>query len=192
MVGPSRLSSEMFSNREGWNLGTKQYATNCAVEHHILRRSNYVSEECPIYGRRPHHGCSRVPPRRGNLLGDPGRQRERRSHFRSKVALEALESRLGRDKAGQERSERACACAATDHAVGHIPCECGTTGVCDSFVSGGQEVSGQPEPQGVHVWGTFSDTEQLREITRENNPCRSGWSDLGKDAFTFVALNCAD
>src|SRR2546426_12797019 len=68
--------------------------------------ANHVSEERPIYGCRAHHGCSRLLPLRGNLLGDPGRQRERRSHFCSKVALQALESGIGRDKAGPERSYR--------------------------------------------------------------------------------------
>ena len=47
-----------------------------------------------------------------------------------------------RDKTRQERSERACASSATDHAARHIPCQCGTTGICDSFVSGRQEMSG--------------------------------------------------
>src|SRR6266852_6908957 len=153
---------------------------------------NHVSEERPVYGCRAHHGCSRLLPRRGNLVGDPGRQRERRSHFCSKVALQALEGGLGRNEARQGRSERAFACSPTDHAVGHIPCECGTTGVCDSFVFGGQEVSGQLPPQGVHVGGSFSSTARLREIARENNSGRSGWSDSGKGALTFFDLNCAD
>src|ERR1700716_1087063 len=96
----------------------------------------YVSKKRPIYGCLAHHGCTGLLPRRGNFFGGPGRQCERRSHLRSKVALQALESGLGGDKARQERSERACASSATDHAVGHIPCQCGTTGVCDSFVSG--------------------------------------------------------
>src|SRR5712692_2559595 len=170
----------------------KKGTTNCAVEHHILRRSSYVSEESPIYGRRAHHGGPGLLPRRGNRLGDTGRQCERRSHFRSKIALQALESGLGRDKARQERSERACASSATDHAVGHIPCQCGTTGVCDSLLSGRQEVSGQLPPQGMHVGGSFSRSVQLREIARENNPGQSGWSDPGKGALTFFGLNCAD
>jgi hypothetical protein len=73
-----------------------------------------------------------------------------------------------------------------------IPCQCGTTGVCDSLVSGRQEVSGQLQPQGMHVGGSFSSSGQLREITRENNSGQSGWSDPGKDALTFFDLNCAD
>src|SRR6266851_2086751 len=146
---------------------------------------NHVSEERPVYGCRAHHGCSRLLPRRGNLLGDPGRQRERRSHFCSKVALQALESGIGRNKAGPERSYRACASAAKDHAVGHISCQCRTTGLCDSFVSGREEVSGQPQPQGVHVGGSFPSSVQLRAITRENIPFRSGWSDPGRAALTF-------
>src|SRR6266849_4078514 len=40
---------------------------------------NHDSEERPVYGCRAHHGCSRLLPRRGNLLGYAGRQRERRS-----------------------------------------------------------------------------------------------------------------
>ncbi len=111
---------------------------------------------------------------------------------RSKVALQALESGLGRDKTRQERSERACASSATDHAVGHIPCQCGTTGVCDSFVSGRKEVSGQLPPQGMYVGGSFSSPVQLREIARENNRGRFAWSDPGKDALTFFDFNCAD
>src|SRR6266852_5851768 len=141
------------------------------------RETPYVSEERPICRRRAHHGCPGLLPRRGNLLGDTGRQCERRPHLRSKVALQALESGLGRDETRQERSECACASAATDHAVRHIPCQCGTSRVCDSFVSGGQEVSGQLPPQGVHVGGSFSSTAQLRELARENNPGRPGWSD---------------
>ena len=35
---------------------------------------------------------------------------------------------------------------------------------------GRQEVSGQLPPQGVHVGATFSGSEQLRKIARENNP----------------------
>src|SRR6266404_4824535 len=162
--------------------------TNCAVEHHILRGRKYVSEKRPIYGCRAHHGCPGLLPWRGNLLGGPGRQCERRPHFRSKVALQALESGLGGDKTRQERSERACAFSATDHAVGHIPCQCGTTGVCDSLVSDRQEVSGQLPPQGMHVGGSFSRSVQLRKIARENNPGQSGWSDPGKGALTFLTL----
>src|SRR4029077_6173648 len=103
-------------------------------------------------------------------------------YLRSKVALEAFESGLGRDKEGQDRSERACASSATDHAVGHIPGQYGTTGVCDSLVSGQQEMSGQLQPQGVHVGGSCSSSVQLREIARENNPGQSGRSDPGKSA----------
>jgi hypothetical protein len=50
----------------------------------------------------------------------------------------------------------------------------------------------QLQPQGVHVWGSFSSSGELREIPRENNASRSGWSDPGKDALTFFDLNCAD
>jgi len=41
------------------------------------------------------------------------------------------------------------------------PCQCGTTGVCDSFLSGRQEVSGQLPPQGMHVGSPFSSSVQL-------------------------------
>src|SRR6267143_4349270 len=173
-------------------LGKKKDTTNCAVEHHISRRRRYVSEKRPIYGCRPHHGCPGLLPRRGNLLRDPGRECERRPNLRSKVALQAFESGLGRDKTRQERSERACASSATDHAVGHIPCQCGTTGVCDSLVSRRQEVSGQLPPQGMHVGGSYSRPVQLRKIDRENNPGQSRWSDPGKGALTFFDFNCAD
>src|SRR5258708_4725208 len=166
--------------------------TNCAVEHHILRRRRYVSEKCPIYGCRAHHGCPGLLPRRGYLLGGPGRQCERRPHFRSKVALQALESGLGRDKTRQERSERARACPAADHVVGHIPCQYSTTGVCDSLLSGQQEVSGQLPPQGMHVGGAFSSSVQLRKIARKNNPGQSRGSHPGKGALTCFDLNCAD
>jgi hypothetical protein len=81
---------------------------------------------------------------------------------------------------------------ATDHAARHIPCQCSAAGICDSFVSGRQEVSGQLPPQGVHVGPTFSGSEQLREIAGENNPGSSGWSDPGKGAVTFFDFNCAD
>src|SRR5258708_9173977 len=121
----------------------KKDTTNCAVEHHISNGRRYVCEKRPIYGCRAHHGCPGLLPGRGNLLGSPGRQCERRSHVCSKVALQALESGFGRDKARQERSERTCASSATDHAVGHIPCQYGAAGVCDSLVSGQQEVPGQ-------------------------------------------------
>src|SRR3984893_3803244 len=134
----------------------KKDATICAVEHHILRRKRYVSEKRPICGCRAHHGGPGLLPRRGNLLGGTGRECERRPHLRSKVALQALESGLGHDKTRQKRSERACASSATDHAVGHIPCQYRTTGVCDSLVSGGEEVSGQLQHQGMHVGGSFS------------------------------------
>src|SRR6266478_570663 len=156
-----------------------------------MRGRLYVSKKRPICGCRAHHGCPGLLPRRGNLVGDPGQQCERRSYFRSKVALQALESGLGRNKAGQERSEHAFAFSATDHAARHIPCQRSTTGVCDSLLSCGKEVSGQLPPQGVHVWVAFSGSEQLREIARENNPGSSGWSDPAQDALTFFALNCA-
>src|ERR1700680_3074169 len=151
----------------------------------------YVSEERPIYRRRAHHGGSRVRPRRGNLVRDPGRQRERRSNLRPEVTLQTLESRLGGDKTRQKRIERACTSSPTDHAVGHIPCKCGTTGVCDSLLSCGKEVSGQSQPQGMHVGGSFSSSGQFREITRENNRGRSSSSDPGKDALTLFDSNCA-
>src|SRR5712671_3516407 len=91
------------------------------------RKGVNVSEECPIRRRGAYHGRARVLPRRGNLLGDPGRQCERRSQFRSEVALQTLESRLGRDDTREERSEHACASSQTDHAAGHIPCSRGTS-----------------------------------------------------------------
>jgi hypothetical protein len=137
------------------------------------RETPYVSEEPPIYRRRAHHGCARVLPWRGNLLGDSGRERERRPDLRSEVALQTLESGLGRDDTRKKRSERTCACAQTDHAARYIPRKCGTTGVCDSLLSCGKEVSGQLQPQGMHVRGSFSSSGQLREITRENNRGRS-------------------
>src|SRR5207302_5938002 len=126
----------------------KRSITNCAFKHHIVRRGSYVSKERPIYGCRAHHGGSGLLPRQGNLLGDSGRECERRPHVRSKVALQALESGLGRNKAGQERSEHTFAVSATNHATRHIPCKCGTTDVCDSFVSDREEVPSQLSPQG--------------------------------------------
>src|SRR5260370_15551899 len=72
-----------------------------------------------------------------------------------------------------------------------MPCQCGSNGVCDSLVSGGEEVSGQLQPQGMHVGGSFASSVQLREIARENNPGQSGWSDPGKGALTFFDSNCA-
>jgi hypothetical protein len=36
-------------------------------------------------------------------------------------------------------------------------------------VSGGEEVSGQLQSQGMHVGGSFSSSVQLREIARETN-----------------------
>ena len=100
--------------------GSKRSITNCAFKHHIVRRRSYVSEKRTIYGCRAHHGRAGLLPRRGNLVGDPGRECERRPHVRSKVALQALESRLGHDKTRQERGQRACALSATDHAARHI------------------------------------------------------------------------
>src|SRR5882672_8933056 len=155
------------------------------------RETPYVSEERPIYRRRAHHGCARVLPWRGNLLGDSGRERERRSHLRPEVALQTLESRLGGDDTRKKRSVRACTSSPTDHAVRYIPCKCGTTGVCDSLLSSGKEVPGQLQPQGMHVGGSFSSSGQLREITREDNCGRSGSSDPRKAALTFFGLNCA-
>src|SRR6266403_3263762 len=173
---------------DGWHLGPKESITNCAVEHHILRRRTYVSKKRPIYGCRAHHGCLGLLPRRGNLVGDSGRECQRRPHVRSKVALQALEGGLGGDKEGHERSECACAFSATDHAARHIPCQCSAAGICDSFVSGREEVSGQLPPQGVYVGAACSGSEQLREIARENPPGSSGWSDQAKDAFTFSSF----
>ncbi len=43
------------------------------------------------------------------------------------------------------------------------------------LLSCGKDVSGQLSPQGVHVGVAFSGSEQLREISRENNPGSSGW-----------------
>src|SRR5262249_36253654 len=59
--------------------------TNCAFEHHILGGRRYVSKKRPIYSSRAHYGCPGLPPRPGNLFGDPGGQCERRPHVRSKV-----------------------------------------------------------------------------------------------------------
>src|SRR6266850_4660011 len=172
-------------------LGARQDITNCAFKHHIMRRRRYVSEKRPIYGCRAHHGYPGLLPRRGNLLGDLGRQCERRPHVRSKVALQALESGLGGDETRQERSERACASSATDHAVGHIPCQYSTTGVCDSLLSGQQEVSGQLQPQGMHVGGSFSSSVQLRKIAGENYVGALTYADPRKEALTFFDLNCS-
>src|SRR6266404_1294901 len=171
---------------------SKNDATNCAVDHHILRGRRYVSKKRPVYGCRAHYGCSGFPPWRGTFLGDPGRQCERRPHLSSKIALQAVEGGLGGDKTRQERSQRACASSTTDHAARNIQCKCGTPGVCHSPLSCGKGLSGQLPPQGVYVGGTFSGAEQLREIARENNAGSSGWSDSGKDALTFFGLNCAD
>jgi DNA-binding IscR family transcriptional regulator len=55
-----------------------------------------------------------------------------------------------------------------------------------SFVSSRKEVSGQPQPQGVHGGGSFSSAVQLREIARENNAGQSDWADPGKGAVTFL------
>src|SRR5258708_34775825 len=152
----------------------------------------YVSEERPICRRRAHHGCARVRPWRGNLLGDSGRERERRPHLRPKVASNGLESWLGRDDTRKKRRERTCTCAQTDHAARYLPCKCGTAGVCGSLLSCGKEVSGQLQPQGMHVRGSLSSSGQLREITRKNNRGRSSQSDPKKDALTFFNLHCAD
>src|SRR5258708_28969722 len=165
--------------------GNKRSITNCAFKHHIVRRRSYVSEERPIYGCRAHHGGSGLLPRQGNLLGESGRECERRLDVRSKVALQALESGLGRNKAGQARSEHAFAFSATNHAARHIPCQCSATGIRDSFVSETQEVPSQLSPQGVHVGAAFSGSEQLREIARENNAGSFDWSDSGKDTLIF-------
>ncbi len=174
------------------------YVTKKKVQLIVLLNITYkcetpnVSEERPICRRRAHHGGSRIRPRRGNLVRDPRRQRERRSHLRSEVTLQTLESRLGGDKARQERIERACASSPTDHAVGHTPSECATTGICDSLLSCGKEVPGKLQPQGMHVGGSFSGSGQFREITRENNPGRFSSSGPRKDALTFFDSNCAN
>src|ERR1700677_2039231 len=160
-----------YNRRYARKAGTWQQtkdATKCAVEHHILGRSNYVSEEPPICGCRAHHGGPGLPSRRGSLVGDPGRQCERRSYFRSKVALQALESGLGGDQEGQERSECACPSCATNHPARHIPCQRSAASIFDSFVSGRKAVSGQLPRKGVHVGAAFSGSEQLREIAGEN------------------------
>src|SRR4029077_6261206 len=151
----------------------------------------YVSEERPICRRRTHHGCARVLPWRGNFLGGSGRERERKPDLRSEVALQTLESGVGRDDTRKKRGERTCTCAQTDHAVRYIPCKCGASDVCDSLLPCGKEVSGQSQPQGMHVGGSFSSSGQLREITRENNRGRSSSPDPGKDALTFFDSNCA-
>src|ERR1700686_3892217 len=145
----------------------------------------YVNEERPIYRRRAHHGGPRVLPWQGTLLGDSGRERERRSHVRPEVALQTLESGIGGDDTRKGRSVRTCARAQTDHAVRYIPCKCRATAVCDSLLSCGKEVSGQLQPQRMHVGGSFPSSGQLREITRENNRGRSGSSDPRKGALTF-------
>src|SRR6185295_5331774 len=145
----------------------------------------YVSEERPIYGRCAHHGGARVLPWQGTVLGDPGRERERRSHLRTEVAVQTVESGVGGDDTRKRRSECTCARAQTDHAARYIPCKCGTTAVCDALLSGGKEVSGQSQPQRMHVGGSFSSSGQLREITRDNNRSRYGSSDPRKAALTF-------
>src|SRR5258705_11726098 len=91
----------------------------------------YVSEECPIYRRRAHHGGARVLPWQGTLLGDSGRERERRSHLRPEVPLQALESGVGGDDTRKSRSERTGPDAQTDDAVRYITCKGGTTAVCE-------------------------------------------------------------
>jgi hypothetical protein len=53
-------------------------------------------------------------------------------------------------------------------------------------------VSGQLQPQGMHVGGSFSGSGQLREIARENNRGRSSQSDSKKEELTFFDFNCAD
>src|SRR4029077_2899352 len=88
------------------------------------RETPYVSEKRPIYRRRAHHGGARVLPWQGTLLGDSGRERERRSQLRPEVALETLESGVGGDDTRKRRSERTGPDAQTDHAVGYIPCKC--------------------------------------------------------------------
>src|SRR5258705_9029158 len=148
----------------------------------------YVSEKRPIYRRRAHHGGARVLPWQGTLLGDAGRERERRSHLRPEVPLQALESGVGGDDTRKSRSERTGPYAQTDHAVRYIPCKCGTTGVCDSLLSCGKEVSGKLQPQRMYVGGSFSSSGQLREITRENNRGRSSKSDSRKDALTLFLV----
>ena len=57
------------------------------------------------------------------------------SNLRPQVTLQTLESGLGDDKTRQERIEHACTSSPADHAIGHIPRECGATGVCDSLLS---------------------------------------------------------
>src|SRR4029077_9207006 len=130
----------------------------------------YVSEERPICRRRAHHGCPGLLQRRGNLVGNSGRERERRFNLRPEVALQTLESGLSGDKTRQERIECACTSSPTDHPVRHIPGECGAASVCDSLLPCGKNVPCQLSPQGMHVGATFSGPEQLREIARENHP----------------------
>ena len=67
----------------------------------------------------------------------------------------------------------------------HIPRQYGTTGLCDRPHLEGEEVSGQLQPQRMHVGGSFSSSGQLREITRENNRGRSGSQYPRKGALTF-------
>src|SRR5258708_30587248 len=88
--------------------GNKRSITNCAFKHHTVRRRSYVSEKRPIYGCRAHHGGSGLLPRKGNLLGAPGRECERRPPVRPKTALETFKTGLGRDQTGQNRRQRAC------------------------------------------------------------------------------------
>src|SRR5260370_14294535 len=72
---------------DGWNEGIKNMQPSVTMIIAYQAGRHHVGEERPIYGCRAHHGCPRLLPRRGNLLGDPGRQCERRSHLRSKIAL---------------------------------------------------------------------------------------------------------
>jgi len=82
-------------------------------------------------------------------------------------------------KEGQERGERACASSATDHAVGHIPCQCGTHRRLRSFVSGRKRCRSAATQECMSEVLSSSPV-QLREIARENNRGRYAWSDREK------------
>ena len=77
------------------------------------------------------------------------------------VPLQTLQGGLGCDHTRKKWSKCACASCPTDHAARCIPCQRSTTGICHSFVPGGKEVSGQLPPQGMHVSGAFSSSEEF-------------------------------
>src|ERR1700730_17523967 len=96
------LNDATFLARHAVRFLAKNLRPNVIVNITYWREAPHVSEERPIGRGRAHHGGSRLRPRRGSLVRDPGRQRGRRSHPRPEVILQALESRLGGDKTRQE------------------------------------------------------------------------------------------